>query len=239
MKIDVLAFGAHPDDVELGCGATLAKLISNGKSVGIIDLTKGELGTNGTVEIRMKEASNAASILGVKFRKNLNLKDAFFENNHINQIKVIELLRLHQPDVVICNAVDDRHIDHPRAAKLVSDSCFLSGLKKIETSVEPKTFQSVWRPKLVYHYIQWIDIKPDVIVDVSGFLDKKMEAVKAFSSQFYSPDGSRELTPISSQNFLDNIRYRALNFGRLIGVEEAEGFTCERYPAVDNITDLI
>ena len=133
MKIDVLAFGAHPDDVELGCGATLAKLISNRKQVGIIDLTKGELGTNGTVEIRMNEAFNAASILGVKFRKNLNFKDAFFENNQINQIKVIELLRLHQPDIVICNAVDDRHIDHPKAAELVSDSCFLSGLKKIQT----------------------------------------------------------------------------------------------------------
>ena len=239
MKIDVLAFGAHPDDVELGCGATLAKLISNGKSVGIIDLTKGELGTNGTVETRMKEASNAASILGVKFRKNLSFKDAFFENNHTNQIKVIELLRLYQPDIVICNADDDRHIDHPKAARLVSHSCFLSGLKKIQTSVEPETLQSVWRPKLVYHYIQWKDIKPDVIVDVSGFLDKKMEAVKAFSSQFYSPHGSRDLTPISSQNFLNNIRHRALNFGRLIGVDEAEGFTCERYPAVDNITDLI
>jgi bacillithiol biosynthesis deacetylase BshB1 len=239
MKIDVLAFGAHPDDVELGCGATIAKLVSNGKSVAIVDLTKGEMGTNGTVEIRMNEAANAASILGVQFRKNLNFKDAFFENDKIHQIKVIELLRLHQPDIVICNAIDDRHIDHPRAANLISDSCFLSGLKKIQTSVESGTFQSVWRPKLVYHYIQWKDIQPDIVVNVSGFLNKKMEAIQAFSSQFYSPDGSRESTPISSQNFLHNIRHRALNLGRLIGVDEAEAFTCERYPAVNNITDLI
>ena len=187
----------------------------------------------------MKEATNAASILGVKFRKNLNFKDAFFENDKTHQIKVIELLRLHQPDIVICNAVDDRHIDHPKAANLVSDSCFLSGLKKIQTSIESGIFQPVWRPKLVYHYIQWKDIQPDIVVNVSGFLDKKMAAIKAFSSQFYSPDGSRESTPISSQNFLDNIRHRAVNFGRLIGVDEAEAFTCERYPAVENITDLI
>ena len=153
MKTNVLVFGAHPDDVELGCGATLAKLVSDGKSVGIVDLTKGEMGTNGTPEIRMKEATNAASILGVEYRKNLNFKDAFFENDKTHQIKVIELLRLHQPDIVICNAVNDRHIDHPKAANLVSDSCFLSGLKKIQTSIESGTFQPVWRPKLVLSLI--------------------------------------------------------------------------------------
>jgi len=239
MKIDILAFGAHPDDVELGCGATIAKLVSHGKKVGIIDLTQGEMGTNGSPETRMKEANEAASVLGVKFRENLNFRDAFIENNEKHQMEVIKLLRLYKPEIVICNAIEDRHIDHPKASKLVSDSCFLSGLKKIKTHDDSGNSQSVWRPKLVYHYIQWKDITPDIVVDVTGFLDTKMKAIKAFSSQFYSSASSRESTPISSKNFLDNIRYRSKNIGRLIGTEEGEGFNCERYPAVSNITDLI
>ena len=239
MKVDILAFGAHPDDVELGCGATIAKSASEGKSVGIIDLTQGEMGTNGSPEIRYKEATESASILGVKFRVNLKFKDVYFKNDEIHQNKIIELLRLHKPDVVLCNATEDRHIDHAKGSDLVSHSCFLSGLSKIETSDSSGKIQLPWRPKVVYHYIQWKEIKPDFVVDVSGFLDQKILAVKAFSSQFYSKDVSKTSTPISSKNFINSVRYRALNLGRLIGVDSGEGFTCERYPSVKSITDLI
>ena len=239
MKVDILAFGAHPDDVELGCGATIAKSISEGKSVGIIDLTQGEMGTNGSPKIRQQEATNAASILGVKFRKNLKFKDVYFKNDDDHQKKIIELIRLHKPTIVLCNAIEDRHIDHARGSDLVSHSCFLSGLSKLETSDFSGKNQSPWRPKVVYHYIQWKEIEPDIVVDVSGFIDKKIMAVKAFSSQFYSSDSSKESTPISSKNFIESVKYRALNLGRLIGVDAGEGFTAERYPSVKTITDLI
>lgn len=239
MKVDILAFGAHPDDVELGCGATIAKSVSEGKSVGIIDLTQGEMGTNGSPKIRQQEAINAASILGVKFRKNLKFKDVYFKNDDDHQKKIIELIRFHKPTIVLCNAIEDRHIDHARGSDLVSNSCFLSGLSKLKTSDFSGKNQSPWRPKVVYHYIQWKEIEPDIVVDVSGFIDKKIMAVKAFSSQFYSSDSSKESTPISSKNFIESVKYRALNLGRLIGVDAGEGFTVERYPSVKTITDLI
>ena len=239
MKVDILAFGAHPDDVELGCGGTIAKSVSDGKLVGIIDLTLGEMGTNGSPEIRNKEATKAASILGVKFRENLEFKDVYFKNDEAHQNKIIELLRLYKPEIVLCNAIEDRHIDHRRGSDLVSHSCFLSGLSKIETSDSSGQKQLPWRPKVVYHYIQWKEIEPDVVVDVSAFLDKKISAVKAFSSQFYTSDSSKEFTPITSQNFIESVRYRAFNLGRLIGVDAGEGFTTERYPSVNSITDLI
>lgn len=238
MKLDILAFGAHPDDVELGCGATLAKEIANGKKVGIIDLTRGELGTRGTSKTRDAEANEAAKILGVQVRENLEFADGFFVNNEQHQLEIIKTLRKYQPDIVLCNAIDDRHIDHGKGSKLVSDACFLSGLIKIETEVERK-LQTQWRPKAVYHYIQWKNIEPDVVVDVSGFMDIKMKAVLAYKTQFYNPDSKAPETPISSKNFTDSIDYRAKDLGRLIGTEHAEGFTVERYPAVESLFNLL
>ena len=238
MKLDILAFGAHPDDVELGCGATIAKEISLGKKVGIVDLTRGELGTRGSAEIRDKEAKKAAKILKVAVRENLNFSDGFFINNKEHQLKIIEMLRKYQPDIVLCNAIDDRHIDHGRGSKLVSDACFLSGLRKVETNLNGSS-QTAWRPKLVYHYIQWKNITPDFVVDVSGFMDTKLEAVKAYSSQFYDPNSKEPVSPITSENFIDSIKYRAQDLGRLVGTDFAEGFTTERYLAIKKLDDLI
>ena len=237
MKLDILAIGAHPDDVELGCGATIAKEIMNGKRVGILDLTRGELGTRGTAEIRDKESAKAAKILGVTMRHNLEFADGFFVNNPASQLEIIKILRKYQPEIVLCNAVQDRHIDHGKGSQLASDACFLSGLRKIETILEGN-HQKVWRPKHVYHYIQWNDITPDFVVDVSGFLDKKVEAVRAYGSQFFDENTKEPDTPISSTNFIDSVTYRARNLGRLIGTEHGEGFTVERYVAVDSIFDL-
>jgi len=238
MKIDILAIGAHPDDVELGCSATLAKEISKGKKVGILDLTRGELGTRGTAEIRDKEAANAAEILGVKFRHNLEFSDGFLINNAASQLEIIKIIRKYQPEIVLCNATDDRHIDHAKASKMASEACFLSGLRKIET-ISDGNHQKAWRPKHVYHYIQWKNIEPDFVVDVSGFMDKKLEAVFAYKSQFHDAESKEPMTPIASQNFKESLTYRAMDLGRLIGVEYGEGFTAERYPAVNSIFDLI
>jgi len=238
MKLDILAFGAHPDDVELGCGATIAKEIALGKKVGIVDLTRGELGTRGSAAIRDQEATNAAKILGVSVRRNLSFSDGFFTNDKKHQLDVIKMIRKYQPDIVLCNAIDDRHIDHPKGSRLVSDASFLSGLLKIVTELEGKQ-QEKWRPKHVYHYIQWKNIKPDFVLDVTGFLPTKVAAVKAYSSQFFDPKNKEPETPITSKNFIDSIEYRAKDLGRLIGVEHAEGFTSERYVAVDNLDKLI
>ncbi|MEZ0004775.1 bacillithiol biosynthesis deacetylase BshB1 [Flavobacterium sp. 28YEA47A] len=238
MKLDILFFGAHPDDVELGCGATVAKEVSLGKKVGIIDLTRGELGTRGTAEIRDEEAKNAAAVLGVEIRENLNMRDGFFINDEEHQIEVIKMIRKYRPEIIICNAVDDRHIDHGKGSKLVSDACFLSGLIKIETEIGG-IVQAAWRPKLVYHYIQWKDLKPDFVVDVSGFMDKKVASLMEYKSQFYDPNSNEPSTPIATKNFKDSIIYRAQDLGRLINSEYAEGFTVERYLAVNSLGDLI
>lgn len=238
MKLDILAIGAHPDDVELGCAATLAKEISLGKKVGIVDLTRGELGTRGSAEIRDKEAAIAAQLLGVQVRENLNFADGFFVNDKEHQMEVIKMIRKYQPDIVLCNAVEDRHIDHSKGSNLVSDACFLSGLRKVETNFEG-VLQQAWRPQQVYHYIQWHNLKPDFVVDVSGFIDKKMEVIRSYGSQFYDPTSKEPTSPISSKNFFDSIKYRAQDLGRLIGVEYAEGFTVERYVAVNKLGDLI
>ncbi len=237
MKLDILAIGAHPDDVELGCAATIAKEISLGKRVGILDLTRGELGTRGSAEIRNKEAVVAAKILNVSIRENLACADGFFVNDKEHQLEVIKMIRKYQPDIVLCNAIDDRHIDHGKGSNLVSDACFLSGLRRIETKLEGK-IQEHWRPKHVYHYIQWKNLEPDFVVDVSGFIEKKMEAVQAYNSQFYDPNNKEPISPITSKNFLDSIRYRAQDLGRLIGAEAGEGFTVERYVAVDSLDKL-
>ncbi|WP_435415220.1 bacillithiol biosynthesis deacetylase BshB1 [Polaribacter aestuariivivens] len=238
MKLDILAFGAHPDDVELGCGATIAKEVSLGKKVGIVDLTRGELGTRGSAEIRDVEAQNAAKILGVSVRENLAFADGFFINDKKHQIEIIKMIRKFQPEIVLCNAIDDRHIDHGKGSKLVSDACFLSGLMKIETELEGKQ-QEKWRPNKVYHYIQWKNIEPNFVVDITGFIDKKTEAVLAYKTQFYDPKSNEPETPITSKNFIDSINYRSRDLGRLIGVEYAEGFTTERYVAVENLDKLI
>ncbi|OBQ52831.1 bacillithiol biosynthesis deacetylase BshB1 [Tamlana sp. s12] len=237
MKLDILAIGAHPDDVELGCGATIAKEVAQGKKVGVVDLTQGELGTRGTAETRKVEAANAAKILGISVRENLGFSDAFFVNDQAHQLEVIKMIRKYKPEMVLCNAIDDRHIDHGKASKLVSDACFLSGLTKIETTLDG-FLQEAWRPKFVYHYIQWKNIEPGVVVDVSGFIDKKMEAVLAYKTQFFDPKSKAPETPISSKNFTDSVIYRARDLGRLIGTEHGEGFTVERYPAVSSLFDL-
>jgi bacillithiol biosynthesis deacetylase BshB1 len=237
MKLDILAIGAHPDDVELGCGATIAKEISAGKKIGILDLTRGELGTRGSAEIRDIEANNAAKLLGVSIRENLAFADGFFVNNKEHQLEVIKIIRKYKPEIVLCNAIDDRHIDHPKGSQLVSESCFLSGLLKVETVFDGK-HQNAWRPKQVYHYIQWKNIEPDFVVDVTGFIDAKVEAVKAYSSQFYNPNSNEPSSPISSKNFLESITYRAQDLGRLVGVAYAEGFNTERYVAVKSFDNL-
>lgn len=238
MKLDILAIGAHPDDVEMSCGATIAKEISLGKKVGILDLTRGELGTRGSVEIRKEEAEAAAKILGVLVRDNLGLADGFFKNDRASQMEVIKMVRKYQPDIILCNAVDDRHIDHGKGSKLVSDACFLSGLPKIETQLDGKS-QMVWRPKFVYHYIQWKELAPDFVVDVTGFMETKLAAVFAYKSQFYNEGSKEPETPISSKNTMESLSYRNRNFGRLIGTEYGEGFTVERFAAVNSLSDLI
>ncbi|WP_018942509.1 bacillithiol biosynthesis deacetylase BshB1 [Polaribacter irgensii] len=238
MKLDILVFGAHPDDVELGCGGTILKEVSLGKKVGIIDLTQGELGTRGSGELRIIEANNAAKIMGVAVRENLGFADGFFTNDKEHQLAVIKTIRKYQPDIVLCNAEDDRHIDHGKGSQLVSDACFLSGLVKIKTSLGDEE-QEKWRPQQVYHYIQWKNSTPHFVVDVTGFIPAKTAAVLAYSSQFYDPKSTEPETPITSKNFIDSIKYRAKDLGRLIGVEHAEGFTSERYVAVENLSKLI
>ena len=237
MKLDILAFGAHPDDVELGCAGTILKEISLGKKVGIVDLTRGELGTRGSAEIRDQEANAAAKILGVVARENLEMRDGFFVNDEKHQLEIIKMLRKYQPEIVLCNAIYDRHIDHGKGSKLVSDACFLSGLMKIETELDGEQ-QTAWRPKLVYHYIQWKNIEPDFVVDITGFTDKKIEAILAYSSQFYDPKSKEPESPISSKNFLESLNYRSRDLGRIAGVEHAEGFTVERHIAVNSLSDL-
>lgn len=240
MKLDILVFASHPDDAELGAGATIAKMVDLGKKVGIIDLTRGELGTRGTPETREKEAANAAEVLGISVRDNMEFADGFFRNDKDHQLAIIRQIRKYKPEIVICNALEDRHIDHGRGSTLVSDSCFLSGLVKIDTRLEGENeWQEAWRPKVVYHYIQWKNLEPDFVVDVSGYLQRKIDAVAAYSSQFFDPDSKEPSTPISSKNFMESIRYRAQDLGRLVGVEAAEGFNVERLPAVKSLDDLI
>ena len=236
-KVDILAIGAHPDDIELGCGGTLMKEIEMGKKVGLMDLTQGELGTRGSKEIRKQEAELARDFMGAKFRDNLLLDDCFFENNRDNQIKLISKIRRYQPEIIMCNATDDRHIDHQKAAKLVVDSCFLSGLKKIETTFDGN-LQDVWRPVNVYHYIQWKNLEPDFVIDISKYMKQKFDLINCYKSQFYNDEKFDDNTPISTKNFLDSITYRARDLGRLVGVEAAEGFLSSRFPIVDRISSL-
>lgn len=238
MKLDILVFGAHPDDAELGAGGTIAKEIALGKKVGIIDLTRGELGTRGSAEIRDKESAAAAKILGVAVRENLRFRDGFFVNDEAHQIEIIKMIRKYRPNTVLCNAIDDRHIDHGKGSKLVSDACFLSGLRRIETTAVGEK-QQEWRPKQVYHYIQWKNITPDFVVDISGYIEEKTDAILAYASQFHDPNSNEPETPISSKTFIQSVHYRAKDLGRLVGVDYAEGFTVERLVAVDSLDNLI
>jgi len=238
MKIDILAFGAHPDDVELGCGGTIAKLIAEGKTCVIVDLTKGEMGTRGTDETRRIEAGNSAKILGVSARENLGMKDGFLVNSEEYQLMIVKMVRKYRPEIVLANAIDDRHPDHAKGSKLVSDACFLSGLRKIETSEDGEN-QEVWRPKHIFNYIQWKNIKPEFVIDISEHLDKKIEACMAFKTQFYDPTSKEPETPITSKDFYESLTYRAQDLGRLSGVAYAEGFTTEKLIAMKNFDGIV
>ncbi len=238
MKVDILAIGAHPDDVELGCGGTLAKLISEGKKVAIVDLTQGELGTRGTNITRAEEAAEASHILGISARENLKMKDGFILNTEEYQMQVVKMIRKYQPEIVFANAIDDRHPDHAKASKLVSDACFLAGLVKIETELEGEN-QQQWRPKQVFHYIQWKNVTPDFVVDISDFMEKKIEACLAYKTQFYDPNSNEPMTPIATKDFLESLTYRAQDLGRLSGVGFAEGYTSEKLLAFKNFDGIV
>ncbi|MCQ9641767.1 bacillithiol biosynthesis deacetylase BshB1 [Chryseobacterium sp. WG14] len=238
MKTDILAFGAHPDDVELGCGGTIAKMVSEGKKCVVVDLTRGELGTRGTDETRKAEAADAANILGLSARENLGMKDGFLVNSEEYQMRIVKMIRKYRPEIVLANAIDDRHPDHAKGAKLVSDACFLSGLRKIET-VEEGEIQEVWRPKHIFHYIQWKDIKPEFVIDISEHLDKKLAACMAYKTQFYDPASKEPETPITTKDFYESLTYRAQDLGRLSGVAYAEGFTSEKLIAMKNFEGIV
>lgn len=222
--VDILFLAAHPDDVELCCAGTVFRHIDAGHTVGIVDLTAGELGTRGNAKIRAEEAANAAKIMGISFRENLGLRDGFFELNEENKLPIIRAIRRHMPNVVVTNAIRDRHPDHGRAAQLVAESCFLSGLVKIETEENGQPLKP-WRPAQVYHMIQDHYIRPDICVDITKYIDKKSEAIMAFSSQFFDPASTEPVTPISGSDFLEFLKARAREMGRLIDVEYAEGYT--------------
>ncbi len=238
MKTDILAIGIHPDDIELSCSGTIAKHIAQGKTVVMLDLTRGELGTRGNPELRTIEATNAAKILGVTERPQLNFMDGFFESNEEHQRQIIEQIRKYRPEIILCNAVNDRHPDHARAAKLVADACFYSGLLKIETVVDGQK-QGPWRPKAVYHYIQDYYIHPDFVIDVSDFMEVKHQSIMAYASQFYDPNSKEPQTPISSKEFIETINSKMSLWGRVIGVSYAEGYTVSRYPGVKSLFDLV
>jgi bacillithiol biosynthesis deacetylase BshB1 len=233
MKLDVLAFGAHPDDVEISCAGTMVRLAREGKATGIIDLTRGELGTRGTPETRATEAVAAAEVMGLSVRENMGLPDGFFQDTPENQLKVIGYLRKYRPSMVLCNSVTDRHPDHGRASAMVLQSCFLSGLVKIDNGMEP------WRPNVVLHYIQDDYQRPDIILDVTDYFDLKMKAMLCYTTQFNAPAGSGPTTPISTPEFLEMLRGRSAQLGRYIGTKYAEGFTCARPLGVKNLTDLL
>lgn len=238
LKLDILAFAAHPDDAELGAGGTISAMIAAGKKVGIVDLTRGQLGSRGTVEDRANEAAASTKILGLHARENLGMEDGHFTNDEEHRRAIIEMIRHYQPDIVLANAVADRHPDHGKGAALVSEAAFQSGLRVLTTNFQGES-QEHWRPRAVYHYIQDRYIKPDVVVDISAHYEKKMEAVFAFKSQFYDLESNEPETPISSKAFIHFLESRAREMGRVIGAEFGEGFTCQRPPGVADLTNLL
>ncbi len=239
IKLDILAVGVHPDDVELSCSGTLLRQISLGNTVGLLDLTLGELGTRGNATIRTQEATTAARMMGALVREQLDLEDGFFIQNRDNLLKIIRVIRKYRPEIVLANAIEDRHPDHGRAAKLTAEACFLSGLIKIETVDTEGGLQEAWRPKVVYHYIQDRSLKPDFAIDISDFVNKKFELIMAYKSQFFNADSSEPITPISSSSFLDSIRGKDAVYGRYIGVAYAEGYNVGRTIGVKNLFDLV
>ncbi len=239
MKLDILVFASHPDDAELGCSGTIIAHIAAGKKVGIIDLTGGELGTRGTPETRAQEAAAASKVLGLSVRDNLGFADGFFENDKAHKLKVVEKIRQFQPEIVIANALHDRHPDHGRGSVLVSEACFLAGLKMIGTTGADGEQQTAWRPKAVYHYIQDRYIKPDLVVDITPYWEQKLESIRAYKTQFFNPDDSSENTYISSPEFMEFLEARAKEYGHAIGKVYGEGFTVERLIGVKNLFDLV
>lgn len=238
MQVDILAIGAHPDDVELGAGGTLAKHKTLGYSIGILDLSKGEMGTRGTPEIREREAARAAEILGASFRLNANLPDGWITPNETSVLEVIKIIRFCRPRIVLANAPKDRHPDHGSAAELVEKAVFSAGFEKLKTTWKDE-LQRAWRPKMLLHYIQFNNLKPDIIIDISGYFDKKLESCLAHRSQLYNPYSTEPPTVISSKNFLDSIEYRACDMGRLIGTSHGEGFIFQRIPGLSSFNDLL
>ena len=233
MKLDILVFGAHPDDVELGCSGTIIKHLKNGLKIGVIDLSRGELGTRGTLKTRNQETIKSTKVLGVQLRENMDFKDGLFENNEENKITLIKKIREYRPEIVLTNAPTDRHPDHGRSSELTIDACFLSGLEKIETN------QKVWRPKHIYHYIQFLNILPDFVVDITEEMDKKLESILCYKTQFYNPDSQESETIISSEDFLESIKYRARDLGRQSDCKYAEGFISNQTLKVNSLKDLI
>ncbi|TKC56579.1 bacillithiol biosynthesis deacetylase BshB1 [Pedobacter hiemivivus] len=237
MKLDILVFAVHPDDAELGCSGTIVKHIALGKKVGIIDLTRGELGTRGSAEMRDQEAADSAVIMGLHARENLRFRDGFFENNEAHQLEVVKMIRKYQPELVLTNALHDRHPDHGRAGDLVNDACFLSGLSKVSTQVDGMA-QEAWRPRLVLQYIQDRYIKPDVIIDITPYFETKIAAIKAFKTQFFNPELDEPDTYISSPEFFESVIGRAREFGKTVGATYGEGFTSHKLLGVDNLFNL-
>ena len=237
-KLDLLAFGVHPDDVELGCAGTILASVAQGKKVGVVDLTRGELGTRGSAEIRKEEAAAAAVAMRIAVRVNLEMADGFFQNDEVNQRKIIAIIRQYKPEIVLCNAPEDRHPDHGRSAKMVEDACFLAGLRKIET-VADGIQQEVWRPKYVFHYLQDRFLQPDFVFDISDFHEQKLVAIHCYRTQFYNPDHSEPETYISSPEFLESIRARAMMLGKRIGVKYAEGYISKKMIGISDFDAII
>ncbi len=236
-KLDILAFAAHPDDTELSCSGTLAKHIKDGYKIGVVDLTMGELGTRGNAQLRLEEATASSEYLGLAVRDNLGMEDGFFEDNKENQISIVQKIRQYKPEIVLANAVNDRHPDHGRGAAIVKNAFFLAGLSKIKTQYNDQG-QEPWRPKVLYHYIQSWYIQPDFVVDVTESWEKKIGSIKKFKSQFFDPDTNKPDTYISSKGYLEAIEARAIDFGLSIGVKYAEGFTANKFIGVSNLFDL-
>ncbi len=232
MNLDILVFGAHPDDVELGCAGTVIKEVQRGKKVGIIDLTRGELGTRGSLESRDTETKAANEIMGIAVRENMNFKDGFFKDNKQHKLALIKKIRKYRPEIVITNAISDRHPDHSRGSQITVESCFLAGLEKIDTD------QDAWRPRAIYHYIQFNNLTPDLVVDISKQMKLKLKAVKAYTTQFYNPDNEESETIISKKGFLESVTYRAKDLGRQSNCEYAEGFISHQLPKIDSLIDI-
>lgn len=238
MKLDILVMAVHPDDAELSCSGTIVSEIAKGKKVGIVDFTRGELGTRGTPEIRLQESAEATKIMGLSARENLNFRDAFFKNDENHQLKLIEVIRRYQPEIVLANAIDDRHPDHGRAAALAKEACFYSGLRMIKTTDKNGTHQAAWRPKALYHYIQDKYIEPDFVVDISAHWEVKEAAIRAFKSQFYDPNSTEPMSHISSPEFLKFIESRCREMGHKIGATYGEGFTKTKMIGVNSVFDI-